>query len=78
MPVWINRKNKRQVSVSFTGDTLTIATDDGKEAVFFLALYPELLEASDEDRADWQLSADELSVVWEKAGVSIRIDDIFG
>lgn len=76
MPLWVNNKKKKEISVVFTDDTIVIKEKDGPEAILMLAFYPELAEASEEQRQRWELSEDENSLHWAETGTDISIEGL--
>ena len=51
------KPGERVKNVSFTEDTLSVDLADGRTIVAPLVWYPRLLDASSEQRQNWQVSA---------------------
>jgi hypothetical protein len=51
-------------NVSFTEDTLAVDLVDGRTIVVPLVWYPRLLDASSEQRQNWQVSAAGYGIHW--------------
>ena len=58
------RPGKRVKHVSFTEDTLAVDLVDGRTIVAPLVWYPRLLDASSEQRQNWQVSAAGYGIHW--------------
>jgi hypothetical protein len=52
------------VDLSVTGSTLTVALDDGRSLSVPLAWYPRLAQATDAERAHWQLLGGGYAIEW--------------
>jgi hypothetical protein len=55
---------ERVKNVSFTEDTLSVDLVDGRTIVAPLVWYPRLLDASSEQRQNWQVSAAGYGIHW--------------
>ena len=53
MPLFTSRKQEKKVKVTFGNGLLLVETDDGKQQAFPLEWFPQLRDATDEERADW-------------------------
>ena len=53
MPLFTSRKQEKKVKVTFGNGLLFIEKPDGKQLAFPLEWYPKLLNASEEELADW-------------------------
>jgi hypothetical protein len=53
MAVFTSRKQGKQVKVTFTDGLLFVEKEDGKRQAFPLEWYPPLLNATEEQLADW-------------------------
>ena len=58
------KPGERVKNVSFTEDTLAVDLVDGRTIVVPLVWYPRLLDASLEQRQNWQLSAAGYGIHW--------------
>ena len=58
------RAGERVKNVSFTDDSLVVDLLDGRSISVPLAWYPRLLEATPEERANWQISAGGFGIHW--------------
>jgi hypothetical protein len=58
------RADERVENVSFTRDCLVVDLLDGRSISVPLDWYPRLLEASPEERANWQISAAGFGIHW--------------
>jgi hypothetical protein len=50
--------------VRFTDDTMAVDLNDGRTIVAPLAWYPKLLDATPEQRANWQISGAGYGIHW--------------
>jgi hypothetical protein len=53
MALFTSRKQAKKVIVTFDKGLLFVEKEDGKQQAFPLEWYPGLLNASDEELADW-------------------------
>ncbi|MGN6394906.1 MAG: DUF2442 domain-containing protein [Mucilaginibacter sp.] len=53
MAIFHTRKQEKKVKVTFANGLLLVEKDDGRQQVFPLDFFPELLNATDEEREDW-------------------------
>ena len=58
------RPGERVKDVQFTEDTITVDLLDGRSIVVPLAWYPRLLDATPEQRRNWQLSGAGYGIYW--------------
>jgi hypothetical protein len=58
------KPGERVKNVSFTEDTLSVDLIDGRTIVVPLVWYPRLLDASPEQRQNWQISAAGYGIHW--------------
>ena len=58
------KPGERVKDVSFTDDTLAVDLADGRTIVVPLVWYPRLLDASSEQRRNWQVSAAGYGIHW--------------
>jgi hypothetical protein len=54
MPTFSTRKQEKKVKVIFANGLLFVEKENGKQQAFPLEWYPKLLEATDEEREDWE------------------------
>jgi hypothetical protein len=54
MPTFSTRKQDKKVKVVFANGLLFVEKENGKQQAFPLEWYPKLLEATDEEREDWE------------------------
>jgi hypothetical protein len=54
MPLFNTRKQEKKVKVTFSNGLLFVEKDDGKQQAFPLEWFPQLLNATDEEREDWK------------------------
>jgi hypothetical protein len=60
------KPGERVKNVSFTEDTLAVDLVDGRTIVAPLAWYPRLLDATSEQRQNWQVSAAGYGIHWQE------------
>jgi hypothetical protein len=53
MPLFTSRKQEKKVKVTFSNGLLFVEKGDGKQQVVPLDFFPKLLNATEEERADW-------------------------
>ena len=53
MPLFTSRKQEKKVKVTFSNGLLFVEKEDGKQQVVPLDFFPKLLNATQEERADW-------------------------
>ncbi|RKR82479.1 uncharacterized protein DUF2442 [Mucilaginibacter gracilis] len=71
MPIFTSRKQKKDIKVTFQNGMLYVDVDGGKQHVFALAWLPKLQNASEQDLADWDLTA--TGIRWNKLNEEIAI-----
>ena len=54
MPLFTSRKQEKKVKVTFANGLLFVEKADGKQQAFPLEWFPKLLNASVEEREDWE------------------------
>jgi len=72
MGIVSNRRKDQELKVVFNDDSL-ILESDGKETAIPLLWYQGLLQASEEEKAKWELSADGKKLIWKNLNVEILI-----
>ncbi|RKD18953.1 hypothetical protein BCY91_13820 [Pelobium manganitolerans] len=72
MGIVSNRRKDQELKVVFNDDSLVLEID-GKETAIPLLWYQALLNASEEEKADWELSGDGKKLVWKNLNVEILI-----
>ncbi|MFD1631597.1 DUF2442 domain-containing protein [Pseudopedobacter beijingensis] len=73
MGIVSTRRKDQELKVTFNDDTLVIELEDGKETAFPLLWHPQLRNASDEEKNQWELSQDGKKIVWKNLNVEIAI-----
>jgi hypothetical protein len=53
MPLFSSRKEEKKVKVTFAKGILFVEKSDGKKEAFPLEFFPKLMNATEEERADW-------------------------
>jgi hypothetical protein len=56
MPLFTKKKNDRKVKVTFANGLLFVENESGKQQAFPLEWYPNLMNATDEEREDWEMT----------------------
>jgi len=56
MPLFTSRRQEKKVKVTFSKGLLFVEKEDGKSEVFPLEFFPNLMNATDEQREDWKLT----------------------
>ena len=54
MPLFTKKKNDRKVKVTFANGLLFVEKENGKQQAFPLEWFPKLMNATDEEREDWE------------------------
>lgn len=72
MGIVSNRRKDQELKVVFNDDSLVLELE-GKETAIPLLWYQSLLNASDEEKASWQLSDDGKKLIWKNLNVEILI-----
>ena len=67
-----NRRKDQELKVVFNDDNLIVEID-GKETAIPLLWYQALLNAKDDEKAQWQLSPDGTRLIWQNLNVEILI-----
>jgi hypothetical protein len=71
MPLTSTRKQEQKVKVTFANGLLFVEKADGKQQAFPLEWFPKLLNATDEEREDWEQTA--TGIRFNKLGVDVAI-----
>ncbi|HEY4194313.1 MAG TPA: hypothetical protein VGM63_02180, partial [Mucilaginibacter sp.] len=53
MPLFSSRKEEKKVKVTFANGLLFVEKPDGKSEAFPLEFFPKLMNATEEEQADW-------------------------
>ncbi|MBK0377920.1 DUF2442 domain-containing protein [Mucilaginibacter segetis] len=53
MPLFSTRKGEKKVKVTFANGLLFVERENGKQQAFPLEWFPQLMNATDEERGDW-------------------------
>ena len=72
MGLLTSRKQQKPVEVKFQKGLLFVRVDDGKEIAYPLDWHPKLLQASEDEKAKWELKADGSGIRWNDLGVEIN------
>ncbi len=72
MGIVSNRRKDQELKVVFNDDNLIVEID-GKETAIPLLWYQGLLNAKDDEKSQWQLSADGKRLIWKNLNVEILI-----
>jgi hypothetical protein len=54
MPLFTSRKQEKKVKVTFANGLLFVEREGDRQQVFPLDFYPQLMNATDEEREDWK------------------------
>jgi len=54
MALFTSRKQEKKVKVTFAKGLLFVERENSKQQAFPLEWYPKLLDATDEEREDWE------------------------
>jgi hypothetical protein len=71
MPQFTSRKQEKNVKVTFSNGLLFVEKEDGKQQAFPLEWFPKLLNATDEERGDWEQKGS--IIYWNKLDIDISI-----
>jgi hypothetical protein len=71
MAIFTTRKQKKDIRLTFDAGMLYVEWAGGKPQAFPLAWLPKLLNATDEDRADWTLTP--TGIHWNKLNEDITV-----
>jgi hypothetical protein len=69
MPLFTSRKQQANLKLAFQDDMLLIEKPDGKQQAFPLAFFPALLNATDEEKEEWEQTT--TGIRWIKLNVDI-------
>nr|WP_294948828.1 DUF2442 domain-containing protein [uncultured Mucilaginibacter sp.] len=71
MPLTSTRKQEQKVKVTFANGLLFVEKADGRQQAFPLEWFPKLLNATDEEREDWEQT--DKGIRFNKLGVDVAI-----
>ena len=71
MPLLNTRRQEKKVKVTFNDGLLLVEKDDGKQQVFPLEWFPKLLNATEEERADWTQT--DSGIRFGKIGIDVAL-----
>jgi hypothetical protein len=71
MPLFSSRKEEKKVKVTFGNGLLFVEREGGKQQAFPLEWFPQLMNASDEERADWKQT--DKGLHFNKLGLDVAI-----
>ncbi|MBD3750137.1 MAG: DUF2442 domain-containing protein [Sphingobacteriales bacterium] len=72
MGIVSNRRKDSELKVVFNDDSLILEID-GKETAIPLLWYQGLINASEEEKAKWELSGDGKKLIWKDLNIEILI-----
>ncbi|RWY49486.1 DUF2442 domain-containing protein [Mucilaginibacter gilvus] len=72
MPLLSTRKQEQKVKVTFANGLLFVEKADGKQQAFPLEWFPKLLNATDEEREDWDQT--DKGIRFNKLDVEVNIN----
>ncbi|MEO7213798.1 DUF2442 domain-containing protein [Mucilaginibacter sp.] len=72
MPLTSTRKQEQKVKVTFANGLLFVEKADGKQQAFPLEWFPKLMNATDEEREDWDQT--DKGIRFNKLGVEVNIN----
>jgi hypothetical protein len=71
MPLTSTRKQEQKVKVTFANGLLFVEKADGKQQAFPLEWFPKLLNATDEEREDWEQT--DKGIRFNKLGIDVGL-----
>jgi hypothetical protein len=71
MPLFSSNKQEKKVRVTFANGLLFVEKADGRQQAFPLEWFPQLLNATDEEREDWTQT--NTGIRFGKLGVDVNI-----
>jgi len=71
MPLFTSRKQQANIKLAFQDDMLLVEKPDCKQQAFPLTFYPALLNATEDERHDWEQTT--TGIRWKKLNVDISI-----
>jgi hypothetical protein len=72
MPLFTSRRQEKKAKVTFSNGLLFVEKEEGsKPQVFPLEFFPKLMEATDEERADWTQT--EHGIHWNKLDLDVDL-----
>ena len=71
MALFTSRKQQKPVEIKFQKGLLFVKIDNGKDIAYPLDWHPKLLNATDEERADWQMKPNGAGIHWNKLDTDI-------
>ena len=70
------KTDERVAGVSFDSERLIVDLMDGRTIAVPLAWYPRLLEASPEQRGDWEVAGAGYGIHWPKIDEDLSVDGL--
>jgi len=70
------KTDERVSSVSFDADRLIVDLMDGRTIAVPLAWYPRLLEATGEQRSDWEVAGGGYGIHWPQIDEDLSVDGL--
>lgn len=71
MPLVSTRKQEKKLKVTFANGLLFVEKPDGKQQAFPLEWFPRLMNATDEEREDWEQT--DKGIRFNKLGVDVSL-----
>jgi len=71
MPLLSTRKEEKKVKVTFANGLLFVEKADGKQQAFPLEWFSKLLNATDEEREDWEQT--DKGIRFKQLGVDVAL-----
>lgn len=71
MGIISSRRKDQELKIVFNDDTLLISPREGKEIAYPLLWHPKLANASEEEKNNWELSADGHKLIWRNLDIEI-------
>jgi len=69
MPLFNTRKQEKKVKVTFSNGLLFVEPEGGKQQAFPLEWFPQLQNATDEEREDWVQTS--TGIHFNKLGIDV-------
>ena len=70
------KTDERVAGVSFDSDRLIVDLMDGRTIAVPLAWYPRLLEATPEQRADWEMAGAGFGIHWPQIDEDLSVEGL--
>jgi hypothetical protein len=76
MSILAVKTDERVAGVSFDADRLIVDLMDGRSIAVPLAWYPRLLQATPEQRCDWQVAGAGYGIHWPQIDEDLSVDGL--